>query len=128
MHRLLSTLSVLALRGDRVRAGPRDATAAPAAQEAGGPRRHEKKAPLVEFEMMTWPEVKAALAAGKTTALVYTGGTEQRGPQNVNGGHTLMARATVKAIALQARQRDRDADAAPTRRTTPAPICRARSA
>jgi creatinine amidohydrolase/Fe(II)-dependent formamide hydrolase-like protein len=58
-------------------------------------------APLVEFEMMTWPEVKAALAAGKTTALVYTGGTEQRGPQNVNGGHTLMARATVRAIALK---------------------------
>jgi creatinine amidohydrolase/Fe(II)-dependent formamide hydrolase-like protein len=55
--------------------------------------------PLVEFEMMTWPEVKAALAAGKTTALFYTGGTEQRGPQNVNGGHTLMGRATVKAIA-----------------------------
>jgi creatinine amidohydrolase/Fe(II)-dependent formamide hydrolase-like protein len=54
---------------------------------------------LVEFEMMTWPEVKAALAAGKTTALIYTGGTEQRGPQNVNGGHTLMGRETVKAIA-----------------------------
>ena len=51
--------------------------------------------------MMTWPEVKAALAAGKTTAIVYTGGTEQRGPQNVNGGHTLMARATSKAIALK---------------------------
>jgi creatinine amidohydrolase/Fe(II)-dependent formamide hydrolase-like protein len=57
--------------------------------------------PLVEFEMMTWPEVKAALAAGKTTALFYTGGTEQRGPQNVNGGHNLMAKATVKAIALR---------------------------
>lgn len=57
--------------------------------------------PLVEFEMMTWPEVKAAMAAGKTTALFYTGGTEQRGPQNVNGGHNLMARATVKAIALR---------------------------
>jgi creatinine amidohydrolase len=55
----------------------------------------------VEFEMMTWPEVKAALAAGKTTALVYTGGTEHRGPQNVNGGHNLMARETVKAIALR---------------------------
>jgi creatinine amidohydrolase/Fe(II)-dependent formamide hydrolase-like protein len=53
----------------------------------------------VEFEMMTWPEVKAALAAGKTTALIYTGGTEHRGPQNVNGGHNLMARDTVKAIA-----------------------------
>ena len=32
------------------------------------------KEPLVEFGMMTWPEVKAAMAAGKTTALVYTGG------------------------------------------------------
>src|SRR3954469_21094253 len=53
----------------------------------------------VEFGMMTWPEVKAAIAAGKTTALFYTGGTEQRGPQNVNGGHTLMGEATVKAIA-----------------------------
>ena len=51
--------------------------------------------------MMTWPEVKAALGAGKTTALVYTGGTEQRGPQNVNGGHNLMGRETVKAIALK---------------------------
>jgi creatinine amidohydrolase len=59
------------------------------------------KPPLVEFELMTWPEVKAALAAGKTTALIYTGGTEQRGPQNVNGGHTLMGKATVKAIALR---------------------------
>jgi len=28
--------------------------------------------------------VKQALADGKTTALFYTGGTEQRGPQNVN--------------------------------------------
>jgi creatinine amidohydrolase len=59
------------------------------------------KEPLVEFEMMTWPEVKAAIESGKTTALFYTGGTEQRGPQNVNGGHTLMGKATVKAIALK---------------------------
>jgi creatinine amidohydrolase len=57
--------------------------------------------PLVEFEMMTWPEVKQALESGKTTALIYTGGTEQRGPQNVNGGHNLMARETVKAIAVK---------------------------
>ena len=53
----------------------------------------------VEFETMTWVEVKAALAAGKTTALIYTGGTEQRGPQNANGGHTLIAHAVVDAIA-----------------------------
>jgi creatinine amidohydrolase len=55
----------------------------------------------VEFEMMTWPEVKQAIHEGKTTALVYNGGTEQRGPQNVNGGHTLMGRETVRAIALK---------------------------
>ena len=53
----------------------------------------------VDFEMMTWPEVKKALESGKTTALVYNGGTEQRGPQNVNGGHTLMGKAIVLAIA-----------------------------
>lgn len=57
--------------------------------------------PVVEFDMMTWPEVKKAIADGKTTILVYNGGTEQRGPQNVNGGHNLMARATARAIALK---------------------------
>jgi creatinine amidohydrolase/Fe(II)-dependent formamide hydrolase-like protein len=59
------------------------------------------KDPLVEFELMTWAEVKAAIDGGKTTALFYTGGTEQRGPQNANGGHNMMARATVRAIALK---------------------------
>jgi creatinine amidohydrolase/Fe(II)-dependent formamide hydrolase-like protein len=58
--------------------------------------------PVVEFEMMTWSEVKKAIhEEGKTTVLVYNGGTEQRGPQNVNGGHNLMAQATVRAIALK---------------------------
>lgn len=54
---------------------------------------------LVEFEKMTWAEVKQALAAGKTTALIYTGGVEQRGPQDANGGHNEIAYGTVKAIA-----------------------------
>ena len=63
--------------------------------------KNPPKGPLVEFEMMTWPEVKQALEQGKTTALIYTGGTEQRGPQNANGGHTLMARYTAKAIAVK---------------------------
>jgi creatinine amidohydrolase/Fe(II)-dependent formamide hydrolase-like protein len=53
----------------------------------------------VEFEKMTWVEVKCAIAAGKTTALIYTGGVEERGPQNANGGHNLIAHATVEAIA-----------------------------
>src|SRR5438128_6170779 len=81
MNRVLATVAALTL------------SAAAAGAQA--------KESLVEFELMTWPEVKAAMAAGKTTALFYTGGTEQRGPQNVNGGHNLMARETVKAIALK---------------------------
>ena len=48
---------------------------------------------------MTWVEVKCAIAAGKTTALIYTGGVEERGPQNANGGHNVIAHATVAAIA-----------------------------
>jgi creatinine amidohydrolase/Fe(II)-dependent formamide hydrolase-like protein len=59
------------------------------------------RTPNVEFDMMTWPEVKKAMGEGKTTALVYNGGTEQRGPQNVNGGHSLMAREQVRDIALK---------------------------
>ena len=97
MHRLVMTIPVVALCATTALA---QTPAAPRA--AGKPATaHAAKPPLVEFEMMTWPEVKAAIAAGKTTALVYTGGTEQRGPQNVNGGHTLMGRAQVKAIALK---------------------------
>ncbi len=63
---------------------------------------YSKNAPkdLIEFEMMTWPEVYRAIhKEGKTTALFYTGGTEHRGPQNVNGGHNLMAKETVIEIA-----------------------------
>jgi len=96
---LLASLSTFALAGVGI------AAQAPAAKSAAPPAKASQtasaKEPLVEFEMMTWPEVKHALESGKTTALIYTGGTEQRGPQNVNGGHNLMARATVKAIALK---------------------------
>jgi creatinine amidohydrolase len=84
MHRLFATVPVLVLS---------------AATAFAQPSKPAAKSDLVEFEMMTWPEVKAALAAGKTTALFYTGGTEQRGPQNVNGGHTLMGREIVRTIA-----------------------------
>ncbi len=100
MRRLLFTISGLALSAATAFAQ------APAARAAATPAAARQSAtaakrPLVEFEMMTWPEVKAAIAAGKTTALVYTGGTEQRGPQNVNGGHTLMGREIVRTIALR---------------------------
>jgi creatinine amidohydrolase len=77
------------------------ALAASSANAQAQPGPAARRMPNVEFDMMTWQEVKAAIQAGRTTALVYNGGTEQRGPQNVNGGHTLMARETVRAIALE---------------------------
>ncbi len=76
------------------------ALALPAVGAAQRPGAARPTQPNVEFELMTWPEVKQALADGKTTALFYTGGTEQRGPQNVNGGHNFMGRELVKAIAV----------------------------
>src|SRR5689334_12237586 len=63
---------------------------------AAGHAQSPAKVSQVDFEMMTWPEVKKAIESGKTTALIYNGGTEQRGPQAVNGGHTLI----VKPLAL----------------------------
>jgi len=91
---VLSAIAALMLVSSVFAQAPANPAAKTLASEAS-------REPLVEFEMMTWPEVKEALAAGKTTALFYTGGTEQRGPQNVNGGHNLMGKATVKAIALK---------------------------
>jgi creatinine amidohydrolase len=60
--------------------------------------RDEGNAP-VDLETMTWVEVKQAIDAGRTTALIYNGGTETRGPQAVNGGHTFVAHAKIVAIA-----------------------------
>src|SRR6266850_6601124 len=100
MRRLIFTIPVLALSAAASFAQAPAAKAAATPAAARQPATAAKKT-LVEFEMMTWPEVKAAIAAGRTTALVYTGGTEQRGPQNVNGGHTLMGREIVRTIALR---------------------------
>ncbi len=53
----------------------------------------------VDLEMMTWVEVKDALDHGKTTALIFNGGSETRGPQAVIGGHTFVAHVKVIEIA-----------------------------
>src|SRR5258708_8574867 len=63
------------------------------------------QADLVEFEKMTWVEVKAALAAGKTTALIYTGGVEERGPQDANRRPKLLAHWTGQAVPGEHPQR-----------------------
>lgn len=55
----------------------------------------------VDIELMTYPEVAAAMQSGKTTVLIYNGGTEQRGPHAVLGGHSLIARRASVDIARQ---------------------------
>jgi creatinine amidohydrolase/Fe(II)-dependent formamide hydrolase-like protein len=44
-------------------------------------------------------EVRDALKAGKTTAIVPTGGVEQNGPYLATGKHNVVLRATAEAIA-----------------------------
>ncbi len=53
----------------------------------------------VFMEDLTWLEVRDAMRAGKTTAIVATGGVEQNGPYLVTGKHNLILRATTEAIA-----------------------------
>lgn len=59
----------------------------------------QPKQDRVDLEMMTWVEVKDAIAHGKITALIFNGGSETRGPQAVIGGHTFVAHAKVIEIA-----------------------------
>ena len=48
--------------------------------------------PSVFIEDLTWPEIRDAQAAGKTSAIIYAGGTEQNGPHMALIKHNLIAR------------------------------------
>ncbi|MBI3261648.1 MAG: creatininase family protein [Acidobacteria bacterium] len=55
---------------------------------------------IVELELLTHSEVYDKIhTQGMTSVLVVTGGTEERGPHDVLGGHTLMARNRAIEIA-----------------------------
>jgi creatinine amidohydrolase/Fe(II)-dependent formamide hydrolase-like protein len=53
----------------------------------------------VFLEELTWMEVRDAMKAGKTTAIVATGGIEQNGPYLALGKHNYILKATTEAIA-----------------------------
>ena len=53
----------------------------------------------VWIEEQTWMETRDAIKAGKTTAIIGTGGLEQNGPYNANGKHNYVLRATCEATA-----------------------------
>lgn len=55
----------------------------------------------VFIENMTWMEVRDAIAAGKTSVIVATGGVEQNGPYVASGKHNFVLQATTEAIARE---------------------------
>jgi creatinine amidohydrolase len=57
------------------------------------------KADTVWLEEMTWMDVRDAMAAGKTTVIIPTGGFEPNGPWLVLGKHNYVLQANCDAIA-----------------------------
>ena len=53
----------------------------------------------VWIEELTWMEVRDEMAAGKTTAIIAGGSTEQNGPYVPTGKHIYVLRATAESIA-----------------------------
>jgi creatinine amidohydrolase/Fe(II)-dependent formamide hydrolase-like protein len=56
---------------------------------------------VVELELLTHTEVIEKQKAGMTNVLIVNGGTEERGPHNILGGHTIMSRATAIDVAKE---------------------------
>jgi creatinine amidohydrolase/Fe(II)-dependent formamide hydrolase-like protein len=55
---------------------------------------------IVELEMLTHSEVRDKIQKqGFTSVLIITGGTEERGPHDILGGHTIMSRYHAVNIA-----------------------------
>jgi creatinine amidohydrolase/Fe(II)-dependent formamide hydrolase-like protein len=55
----------------------------------------------VFLEDLTWMEVRDVIAAGKTTVIIPTGGTEQNGPHMVLGKHNYLVKYKAGEIAKQ---------------------------
>ncbi len=53
----------------------------------------------VFLERLTWEEVRDSMAAGKTTIIIPTGGTEQNGPHMAIGKHNVRVTANAEVIA-----------------------------
>jgi creatinine amidohydrolase len=53
----------------------------------------------VFLEELTWIEARDAIAAGKTTVIIPTGGTEQNGPHLVLGKHNYLVKYKAGEIA-----------------------------
>lgn len=56
---------------------------------------------VVEMRDMTWVEVRSALKAGYTTAIIPTGGIEQNGPHMILGKHDYLVGYAARQIAKE---------------------------
>jgi len=54
---------------------------------------------IVDLELLTHTEVTEKLHQGMTSVLIVAGGTEERGPQDVLGGHTFIAHYNAVQVA-----------------------------
>jgi creatinine amidohydrolase/Fe(II)-dependent formamide hydrolase-like protein len=66
-----------------------------------GPAAAQTVPAQVELEDLTWTEVRAAISAGSTTAIVPIGGTEQNGPAIALGKHNTRVRILSARIARE---------------------------
>ncbi|HEY5861790.1 MAG TPA: creatininase family protein, partial [Casimicrobiaceae bacterium] len=65
----------------------------------GAGAAHAQTPATVRLDELTWPELKARIAAGTTTVIVPIGGTEQSGPHMALGKHNLRAALLAERIA-----------------------------
>jgi creatinine amidohydrolase/Fe(II)-dependent formamide hydrolase-like protein len=59
----------------------------------------QKPPDTVLLEELTWDELRDLIKAGKTTAIIATAGTEQKGPHAVVGSHRFITEYTTEKIA-----------------------------
>ena len=110
----ISVLILAAVAFLVMRPGQASDSQAPTAMQAPTPEEREAAfqaeirmenpiAPLnsVWIEELTWIEVRDAMAAGKTTAIIPTGGVEQNGPYVALGKHNYVLEGACDAIARE---------------------------
>src|ERR1700724_1172627 len=54
---------------------------------------------IIDMELLTHTALSQKPKDGWTSVILVTGGTEERGPQDVLGGHTMMAHSHADMIA-----------------------------
>ena len=82
-------------------AAQRQAQAEAAAREAMKAPRPIEALDSLWIEELTWMEVRDAIAAGNTTAIVSTGGIEQNGPYVATGKHNYILETACEWIARE---------------------------